>query len=89
MGKILAIVFLILFVWLAIPRIVQGEWLAPTAIAPNSWVVQYDTTGLAEASAAPAAGFGWFHFDFWNHPTTEGQPVTTQDLNFRSPRSEF
>ena len=89
MEKVLAIVFLIAFVWLAIPRIAHGEWIAPTAIAPNSWATQYDNSGYAEASDSPSNGIGWFHFDFWNHPTDQGQPATTQDLHFRSPSQEF
>jgi len=89
MDKVLAIVFLIVFVWLAIPRIAQVEWIAPTAVPPNSWTTQYDTSGNAEALANPPEGFGWFHFDFWNHPTDQGQPATTQDLHFRSPSQEF
>ena len=99
MEKFLAIVILILFVWLAIPHIVRGEWIAPTAISPNSWVTSY-TVGnglgdsnqanqLAEAASIPSQGLGWFHFDFWNNPPTEGRPATTNDLSLRSPNKEF
>jgi hypothetical protein len=83
MEKVLAIVVLLVFVWLAIPHLAQGQWIAPTAIAPNSWVVGYDTTGNAAALATPPQGYGWFHFDFWNTPTTAGQPVTRSDFSLR------
>ena len=90
MERILAIVVLLTFVWLAIPRLIQGQWFAPTAIAPDSWVLNspYDTR-LAEASATPPQGFGWFHFDFWNTPTTQGEVITTADTRFRRPKDEF
>jgi hypothetical protein len=81
MGKILAIVFILLFVWVAVPHLKQGEWIAPTAIAPNSWVVAYDDTGYAAASATPIQGYGWFHFDFWNHDVnTPGRAVSRGDF---------
>ncbi len=82
MGKILAIVFLILFIWVAIPHIAKGEWLAPTEIAPNSWlIVSPNDTDLATASASPIQGFGWFHFDFWNNtPSTAGRTVQRSDF---------
>ncbi len=83
MDKILAIVVLVLFVWLAIPRILQGEWLAPTASMPGSW------NSVAEASANPPGGFGWFHFDFWNTPTANGQPFADTDTRLRPVSREF
>jgi len=79
MGKILAIVGLILFVWMAIPHVKNREWLAPTPISPNSWVVTYDTTGYAAAAAEPSTGYGWFRFDFWNNPPPGGRVVTKRD----------
>lgn len=97
MEKVLAIVVLIMFVWLAIPRVTQGEWIAPTAIDPGSWVTHqtytanYESNQLAQADSAPSQGFGWFHFDFWNDDNyrAPGIPATTADLDFRSPSTEF
>jgi hypothetical protein len=95
MEKILAIAVLLIFIWLAIPRLVHGQWIAPTAVEPGSWTTQTSalvspaTAGLAEAAGTPSEGFGWFHFDFWNHPSLAGQPATTADLHFRSPSQEF
>jgi hypothetical protein len=89
MDKILAIVVLVLFVWIAIPRLIHGQWIAPTAVAPNSWEASYvRQSGLADASA-PSTGFGWFHFDFWNHPSLQGQPASTNDLRLRPPKYEL
>ena len=85
MGKILAIVFLLLFILIAIPHIARGEWIAPAAIASDSWLINspYDT-GLATASASPVEGYGWFHFDFWKHdPATPGRVVTKSDFRLR------
>jgi hypothetical protein len=91
MGRILAIVLLLIFIWVAIPHIAKGEWIAPTAVAPGSWVAQpnyasnYDTTQYAAASATPIEGYGWFHFDFWNysHIDQPGQPVQKGDFNIK------
>ncbi|MES2224866.1 MAG: hypothetical protein V4478_02670 [Patescibacteria group bacterium] len=83
MERILAIVVLIVVVWVAIPHVRAGEWLAPTAISPDSWVAAYDTTGYAQASATPPEGYGWFHFDFWNNPSTEGRSVAKGDFRLR------
>jgi hypothetical protein len=95
MDKFLAIVVLLAFVWLAIPRLISEQWIAPTPVAPNSWATApsayVSSFGAEEAQAAatPPEGFGWFHFDFWNHPTLEAQPASTADLKFRSPGQEF
>lgn len=89
MERILAIVVLIVFVWLAIPRLIQGEWIAPTAVMPNSWVASYAAqNGLANADT-PSEGFGWFHFDFWNNPSLAGQSASASDVHLRSPRNEL
>lgn len=88
MGKILAIVFLLLFIWVAIPHLKQGEWIAPTAVMPNSWITQPNyasdprVTEVAAASASPIQGFGWFHFDFWNydHISQQGRVVSKGDF---------
>jgi hypothetical protein len=96
MEKVLAIVVLIIFVWLAIPRLVQGQWIAPTALMPGSWAATdtypgttYQSADFAQALATPPQGFGWFHFDFWNGPSSGGEPATTQDLRLRPVSAEF
>ena len=83
MGKVLAIIFVIIFIWWAIPHFARGEWIAPTAIAPDSWVTEWDKTGYASALATPPQGYGWFHYDAWNNPPLEGRPVTKSDLKLK------
>lgn len=60
MGKILAILFLIVFAWFAIPKIANAQWFAPTAY-PNYWWGQpmYDYSPRASQQ-----GYGWFSFNF-------------------------
>lgn len=96
MDKILAIVILLLFVWLAIPRLIHGQWITPTAVPPNSWVVAnnypggtHTSSSLAASASTPTQGFGWFRFDFWNHSSPEGQPATSNDVRLRPVRYEF
>lgn len=65
MGKILAIVFLIVFAWFAIPRIAQAQWFAPTAY-PNYWWGEpvYDYSPRVAQQ-----GYGWFSVNFWSGRT--------------------
>jgi hypothetical protein len=83
MAKILAIIFLILFIWVAIPHIKRNEWLGPTAVKPGWWGLNYDTSGLGTASATLPDGYGWFRYDYWNNPPLEGRPVTRDDFRLR------
>jgi hypothetical protein len=83
MEKVLAIVVLVVVLWVAIPHLMAGEWLAPTAVAPHSWITSYDTTGYAAASATPPEGYGWFHFDFWDNPSPTGRSVQKDDFSLR------
>ncbi len=59
MGKVLAIIFLVVFFWYAIPIVGQAIWIAPTAY-PNDWwgqsIYPYD-------SQVAQDGYGWFNFD--------------------------
>jgi hypothetical protein len=59
MGKILAIVFLVVFVWYAIPLLGRGIWFSPT-MYPNDWwgdhPYNYDPQVASD-------GYGWFNFD--------------------------
>lgn len=59
MGKVLAIIFLVAFVYYAGPVIKQGIWYSPT-LYPEYWwgpdVYNYDQ-GVARD------GGGWFNFD--------------------------
>ena len=85
MEKFLAIVVLIIVVLIAIPHLKAGEWIAPTAIDPHSWVTTYPlgTPELAQANAVPSQGYGWFHFDFWNHSPYDSRPVQKGDFAIR------
>ena len=59
MGKILAIIFLVVFAWFAIPQLAKGLWFAPT-LYPDSWwgehIVEYEPQVASQ-------GFGWSNFD--------------------------
>jgi hypothetical protein len=96
MEKILAIVVLVVVAWWAVPYIAHGEFIAPTAVAPNSWVTSYNLGGsnysggdqVAQSASQPSQGYGFFRFDFWNNPPTQGRPVTQSDTRLRSPSSE-
>lgn len=65
MGKILAIVFLVVFAWFAVPRLAQAQWFAPT-LYPSSWWGQqvYNYPPVVQNR-----GWGWFSFNVWG-----GQP---------------
>lgn len=78
MGKILATIFLIIFIWIAYPHFSRGEWIAPTALPPGYWGLEYapQYTYLAE----PESGYGWFRFDFWHHSPVNGRPVYQSDF---------
>jgi len=78
--KVLATIFLILFIWFAVPHIVRGEWFAPTAGPNNHWAYQYAAPGTRDLLATPPTDFGLFRFDFWNTPPTSGRPVTKDDI---------
>lgn len=78
--KILAIVFLILFVWFAIPHIVRGEWFAPAAAPAGHWAYEYAAPGSREFLATPPEGYGMYRFDVWNNPPTDGRSITKRDF---------
>ncbi len=77
MGKVLAIVGVLLFVWVMYPHVRRGEFIAPTPLPPGTWLA-------AQAPAHysyPPAGYGWFHFDFWNHTAAlPGRTVYKSDF---------
>lgn len=59
MGKILAIVFLCVFAWYAIPVLRSGIWIAPTYYPSDWWgepVYDYNPQVADQ-------GYGWFNFD--------------------------
>lgn len=84
MEKVLAIVFLIIFVLFAIPHLRRGEWIAPTAIAPYGWPLESTDPNLRPYLATPPEGYGWFRFDFWNIPPSPGRPVRRSDFRIVS-----
>lgn len=83
MEKILAIVFLIVFLWVAIPHIRQGEWLAPAVVPYDHWALEYAAPGSRALLATPPLDYGWYRFDFWNTPPTAGRPVYVDDFRLR------
>jgi len=76
MGRILAAIFLILFIWVAVPHIRRGEWISPTAIAPGTWMEDAAIPEYRPLLATPPQGYGWYRFDAWNAPSPYGRPVT-------------
>lgn len=59
MGKIIAIIFLAVFAWYAVPLLARGIWIAPTAYPDYWWgpdIYQYDAQVAQDGS-------GWFNFD--------------------------
>lgn len=83
MTQVLAIIFLVLFVWVAVPHIARGEWLAPTAMPYDHWAHAYAIPGSREMLATPPEGYGWFRFDFWNNPPATGRSVQKGDFALR------
>lgn len=75
MERIIAIVGLIFFLWFAIPHLSRGEWIAPTAAPADHWAYAIAAPGSQELLATPPEGYGWFRFDIWNNPTTDGRPL--------------
>ena len=60
MGKILAVVFLVVFFWYAIPILSQGIWFSPT-MYPNDWWSNENIYNYSPQVASD--NFGWFNFD--------------------------
>ena len=65
MGKIIAIVFLVIFAWFAVPRLAQAQWFAPT-LYPSYW---WGAPAYNYQPAVHNRGWGWFNFSLWG-----GQP---------------
>ncbi len=86
MGKVLAIVFLIVFVWWAAPLFARGEWFAPTAVMPGSWMADALPADDRALLATPPEGYGVGRFDFWNKPDPYLRSVTNDDFRLRDPR---
>jgi hypothetical protein len=66
MGKILAIVFLCVFVWYAVPILKQGVWFSPTLYPTDWWgepIYEYEPQVAQD-------GYGWFSFDPKEHSTS-------------------
>jgi hypothetical protein len=66
MGKILATIFLIVFVYFTGPKLWQGLWYSPTLYPTDWWgekVYNYD-------SEVAKQGGGWFNIDPREDPTS-------------------
>lgn len=76
MGKILAIVFLVIFAWFAVPRLAQAQWFAPT-LYPASWwgAPLYDYSPRLGQQ-----GYGWFGFGFGSAARYNPVPVSYVNL---------
>ena len=87
MTKVLATIFLIIFIWWAFPHIQHGEWFAPTATAPYAWTNKYMNDENVNLLATPPEGYGMYHFDVWNTSgdtvATPGRSVTHDDFTLR------
>ncbi len=78
--KILAGLLAVLIIWVMIPHVRKGEFVAPNPLPPNSWTLFFDHSAQAQAAATPDQGYGFRRFDFWNNPPLEGRPTTKEDF---------
>jgi hypothetical protein len=81
--RIIAAIIAILIVWVMVPHIKQGEFLAPNPIAPNTWMATYVDSDYHRAMATPPDGYGFRRYDVWNDPSLEGRPATKDDFQLR------
>lgn len=65
MGKVLAIIFLFVFAWFAVPKIAQAQWFAPT-LYPNYWWGQPVYNYPPQVAQR---GAGWFSFIWGGQPS--------------------
>ncbi len=78
MGKILAIIFLVVFAWFAIPHIAKAQWISPT-LYPSYWwgaspVYQYDPVTANR-------GYGWFSLNiFGGRPAVQAGYIAPQPM---------
>jgi fatty acid desaturase len=65
MGKIIATIFLAVFIWYSVPLLLRGLWVSPT-LYPDYWygedIYNYEPQVARE-------GYGWFNFDPRKDPT--------------------
>lgn len=80
MGKVVAIVGVVLFLWVLYPHVRAGEYISPSAIAPASWMAEYASEHGYDYLATPPEGYGWFRFDAWNNPPHNGRQVQKGDF---------
>lgn len=84
MSRFLAIVFLILFIWFAIPHLLRGEWFAPDLGPKNHWAYEIAHPDTQNLLAKTPDGFGLYRFDFWNKPEkNDGRQITENDLKLQ------
>lgn len=82
MSRIIAALFLIVFVWFAIPHAKNGEWFAPTILPPYHWI--YNHNPKYKTSLSPIEdGYAMYSFDFWNDKNISIRSVTNDDLVFK------
>ncbi len=82
MTRFIGVLFLIVFIWFAIPHAKNGEWFAPTALPSEHWVYEKYPEYRSELSSVDK-GYGMFRFDFWNNPPTTGREITNKDLSLK------
>lgn len=76
MGKVLAIIGVILLVWVMYPHWIRGEIIAPTMLPPGTWL----SASAPDYYSYPPEGYGWFRVDFWNHPSPYGRTIYQSDF---------
>lgn len=81
--KVLAGILGILIIWVMWPHARRSEFLAPTPIAPQTWMSEYVQAHGEAALATPPQGYGFRRFDFWNNPPQGGRPATKADFQVR------
>jgi hypothetical protein len=83
MGKVLATISALLLIWVMYPHVRRGEFIAPTPIAPGTWMADYVSSHNQDYLATPPQGYGWFRFDVWNNPPPGGRTVYQDDFKLK------
>lgn len=59
------------------------EFIAPSPIAPNTWMADYVESDYAQALATPTEGYGMRRIDVWNNPPQTSRTITEDDVRIK------
>lgn len=79
--KILAAAIAILIVWVMVPHVKRGEFIAPNPLPANTWMSEYVESNYHQTLATPPEGYGFRRFDFWNEAPLSGRPAEKDDFD--------